>query len=152
MRIDRKRKQSVTTLLQALGMSHSDILEEFGEFESIRSTLEKDRITSQDEALIDIYRKQRPGEPPTRDAGEAMLNNLYFNPKRYDLAKVGRYKIGKKLGLEGSLSESTLRLEDVVATIKYIVALHDGVTEYTSSAGREVRVETDDIDLSLIHI
>ncbi|MDN5898589.1 MAG: DNA-directed RNA polymerase subunit beta [Brachybacterium sp.] len=146
VRIDRKRKQSVTTLLQALGMSHSDILEEFGEFESMRSTLEKDRIASQDEALIDIYRKQRPGEPPTRDAGEAMLNNLYFNSKRYDLAKVGRYKIGKKLGLEGSLSESTLRLQDVVAAIKYIVALHDGVSEYTSTDGRAVRVETDDID------
>ena len=146
VRIDRKRKQSVTTLLQALGMSHSDILEEFGEFESIRSTLEKDRIASQDEALIDIYRKQRPGEPPTRDAGEAMLNNLYFNAKRYDLAKVGRYKIGKKLGLEGSLSESTLRLQDIVATIKYIVALHDGVSEYTSVDDRPVRVETDDID------
>ncbi|HHW83977.1 MAG TPA: DNA-directed RNA polymerase subunit beta, partial [Actinomycetales bacterium] len=146
VRIDRKRKQSVTTLLQALGMSHSDILEEFGEFESMRSTLEKDRIASQDEALIDIYRKQRPGEPPTRDAGEAMLNNLYFNAKRYDLAKVGRYKIDKKLGLEGSLSESTLRLQDIVATIKYIVALHDGVSEYTSVDDRAVRVETDDID------
>ena len=146
VRIDRKRKQSVTTLLQALGMSHSDILEEFGEFESMRSTLEKDRISSQEEALMDIYRKQRPGEPPTRDAGEAMLSNLYFNPKRYDLAKVGRYKIGKKLGLDGSLSESSLRLEDIVATIKYIVALHDGVTEYTSADGHPVRVETDDID------
>ena len=146
VRIDRKRKQSVTTLLQALGMSHSDILEEFGEFESMRSTLEKDRIASQDEALIDIYRKQRPGEPPTRDAGEAMLNNLYFNAKRYDLAKVGRYKIGKKLGLEGGLAESTLRLQDIVATIKYIVALHDGVSEYTSADGKAVRVETDDID------
>src|SRR5699024_5768878 len=95
---------------------------------------------------IDIYRKQRPGEPPTRDAGEAMLNNLYFNAKRYDLAKVGRYKIGKKLGLEGTLSESTLRLQDVVAAIKYIVALHDGVSEYTSVDGKPVRVETDDID------
>ncbi|PWH07778.1 DNA-directed RNA polymerase subunit beta [Brachybacterium endophyticum] len=146
VRIDRKRKQSVTTLLQALGMSQSDILEEFGEFESIRSTLEKDRTTSQDEALLDIYRKQRPGEPPTRDAGEAMLNNLYFNEKRYDLAKVGRYKIGKKLGLEGPLSQSTLTLEDIVATIKYVVALHDGLSEYTSADGTTLRVETDDID------
>ena len=146
VRIDRKRKQSVTTLLQALGMSHADILEEFGEFESMRSTLEKDRITSQDEALMDIYRKQRPGEPPTRDAGEAMLNNLYFNEKRYDLAKVGRYKIGKKLGIEGQLSESVLRLEDIVATIKYLVALHEGLTEMTSVDSRTIRVETDDID------
>jgi DNA-directed RNA polymerase subunit beta len=146
VRIDRKRKQSVTTLLQALGMSHSDILEEFGEFESMRSTLEKDRVASQDEALMDIYRKQRPGEPPSRDAGEAMLNNLYFNDKRYDLAKVGRYKIGKKLGIPGPLSHSTLDLEDIVATIKYLVSLHDGLAEITSTAGEQLRVETDDID------
>ncbi|MFE5775758.1 DNA-directed RNA polymerase subunit beta [Brachybacterium sp. NPDC056505] len=146
VRIDRKRKQSVTTLLQALGMSQSEILDEFGEFESMRSTLEKDRTTSQDEALLDIYRKQRPGEPPTRDAGEAMLNNLYFNDKRYDLAKVGRYKIGKKLGVEGPLSQSTLTLEDIVATIKYLVALHDGLGETTSADGKTLRVETDDID------
>ncbi|MDO5644421.1 MAG: DNA-directed RNA polymerase subunit beta [Dermabacter sp.] len=146
VRIDRKRKQSVTTLLQALGMSKADILEEFGEFESMRATLEKDKVSSQDEALMDIYRKQRPGEPPSRDAGEAMLNNLYFNDKRYDLAKVGRYKINKKLGLEGPLSESVLNLEDVIQTIKYIVALHAGVTEYTNDLGTEVRVETDDID------
>jgi DNA-directed RNA polymerase subunit beta len=146
VRIDRKRKQSVTTLLQALGMSQSEILDEFGEFESMRSTLEKDRTTSQDEALLDIYRKQRPGEPPTRDAGEAMLNNLYFNDKRYDLAKVGRYKIGKKLGVEAPLSQSTLTLEDIVATIKYLVALHDGLSETTSADGTTLRVETDDID------
>ncbi|MGP9694039.1 DNA-directed RNA polymerase subunit beta [Brachybacterium sp. AOP25-B2-12] len=146
VRIDRKRKQSVTTLLQALGLSHSDILEQFGEFESMRSTLEKDKISSQDEALMDIYRKQRPGEPPSRDAGEAMLNNLYFNDKRYDLAKVGRYKIDKKLGLDAPLAQSTLQLEDIVAAIKYIVALHDGVAEYDSATGRTLRVETDDID------
>ena len=146
VRIDRKRKQSVTTLLQALGMSKSDILEEFGEFESMRATLEKDKVESQDEALMEIYRKQRPGEPPSRDAGETMLNNLYFNDKRYDLAKVGRYKINKKLGLEGPLSESVLNLEDVIATIKYIVALHAGMDSMENSFGTEIRVETDDID------
>ncbi len=146
VRIDRKRKQSVTTLLQALGMSKAEILEEFGEFESMRSTLEKDKISSQDEALMDIYRKQRPGEPPSRDAGETMLNNLFFNEKRYDLAKVGRYKIGKKLGLDVSLTESVLNVEDIIATVKYIVALHAGVTEYTAENGTQVRVETDDID------
>ena len=145
VRIDRKRKQSVTTLLQALGMSHSDILEEFGEFESMRSTLEKDRVSSQDEALMDIYRKQRPGEPPSRDAGEAMLNNLYFNDKRYDLAKVGRYKIDKKLGLDNPLSQSTLTLSDIVGAVKYIVSLHDGLAEMQGE-NRTVRVETDDID------
>ena len=76
------------------------ILEQFGEYESMRTTLEKDHIAGQDEALLDIYRKLRPGEPPTREAAQTLLDNLYFNPKRYDLAKVGRYKINKKLGLE----------------------------------------------------
>src|SRR3954453_13319942 len=97
VRIDRKRRQSVTVLLKALGWDNARILERFEDFESIRVTLDKDHTTTQDEALIDIYRKLRPGEPPTRDAAETLLNNLYFNEKRYDLAKVGRYKVNKKL-------------------------------------------------------
>ena len=100
VRLDRKRKQNVTVLLKALGWTDAQILEEFGEYESMRLTLEKDHTTTQDEALLDIYRKLRPGEPPTREAAQALLENYYFNPKRYDLAKVGRYKINKKLGLE----------------------------------------------------
>ena len=100
VRLDRKRKQNVTVLLKALGWTDAKILEEFGEYESMRLTLEKDHTSTQDEALLDIYRKLRPGEPPTREAAQALLENYYFNPKRYDLAKVGRYKINKKLGLE----------------------------------------------------
>ena len=103
VRIDRKRKQSVTVLLKALGWTEAQILEEFGDVESMRATLEKDHTAGQDEALLDIYRKLRPGEPPTREAAQTLLDNLYFNPKRYDLAKVGRYKINKKLGLEQPL-------------------------------------------------
>ena len=100
VRIDRKRKQSVTVLLKALGWTEAQILEEFGEYESMRQTLEKDHTTGQDDALLDIYRKLRPGEPPTREAAQTLLDNLYFNPKRYDLAKVGRYKVNKKLGVD----------------------------------------------------
>ncbi len=100
VRLDRKRKQNVTVLLKALGWTDAQILEEFGDYESIRLTLEKDHVNTQDEALLDIYRKLRPGEPPTREAATALLENYYFNPKRYDLAKVGRYKINKKLGLD----------------------------------------------------
>ncbi|MBO0891913.1 MAG: DNA-directed RNA polymerase subunit beta, partial [Acidothermales bacterium] len=99
VRIDRKRKQNVTVLLKALGWDEARILERFGEYESIRNTLEKDHTTGQDDALLDIYRKLRPGEPPTRESAQTLLENLYFNPKRYDLAKVGRYKLNKKLGL-----------------------------------------------------
>ncbi|MFM8825084.1 MAG: DNA-directed RNA polymerase subunit beta [Candidatus Nanopelagicus sp.] len=144
VRIDRKRKQSVTVFLKALGWSSAQILEQFGEFESIKLTLEKDNVETQDEALLDIYRKLRPGEPPTKEAAQNLIENLYFNPKRYDLAKVGRFKINKKLGLELDLNRGLLTIEDIVGTIKYLVALHrgDALLEY----GKEVRVETDDID------
>ncbi len=146
VRVDRKRKQSVTVLLKALGMSEAEILEEFGDYESMRLTLEKDHTAGQDDALLDIYRKLRPGEPPTREAAQTLLDNLYFNTKRYDLAKVGRYKIDRKLGVPGPLSESVLSLEDVVATIKYLVALHAGEATLTGKNGEEVPVEVDDID------
>lgn len=146
VRVDRKRKQSVTVLLKALGMSEAEILEEFGDYESMRLTLEKDHTAGQDDALLDIYRKLRPGEPPTREAAQALLDNLYFNPKRYDLAKVGRYKIDRKLGVTGPLSESVLTLEDIVATIKYLVALHAGETSMKGRNGEDVIVEVDDID------
>ena len=106
VRLDRKRKQNVTVLLKALGWTDAQILEEFGEYESMRLTLEKDHTSTQDEALLDIYRKLRPGEPPTREAAQALLENYYFNPKRYDLAKVGRYKINKKLGLDAALRQA----------------------------------------------
>ena len=144
VRIDRKRKQSVTVFLKALGWTTEQILEEFGEFESIRATLEKDNVNTQDEALLDIYRKLRPGEPPTKEAAQNLIENLYFNTKRYDLAKVGRFKVNKKLGLNLELSSSILTISDIVATLRYLVALHRGdlLMEY----GREVRVEKDDID------
>ncbi len=141
VRLDRKRKQNVTVLLKALGWTNEQILEEFGQYESIRLTLEKDHTANTDEALLDIYRKLRPGEPPTREAAQAMLENYYFNNKRYDLAKVGRYKINKKLGLEQPFDQQVLTMEDIVAAIRYIVALHEGQTELN-----ELPIETDDID------
>jgi DNA-directed RNA polymerase subunit beta len=145
VRVDRKRKQNVTVLLKALGWDDAKIREELGAYESINLTLDKDNTTTQDEALLDIYRKLRPGEPPTREAAQTLLDNLYFNSKRYDLAKVGRYKVNKKLGLERPLSDTVMTLDDIVATIKYIVALHAGETEAATAKGT-VRVETDDID------
>ncbi len=141
VRLDRKRKQNVTVLLKALGWSEDKILEEFGDFESVRMTLEKDTVKTQDEALLDLYRKLRPGEPPSRDAATQLLENYYFNPKRYDLAKVGRYKINKKLGLDLPFDQQVLTMDDMVATIKYICALH----EHRDEIGGEP-VEADDID------
>ena len=146
VRIDRKRKQSVTVLLKALGWTSEQILEEFGQYESMRATLEKDHTQGQDDALLDIYRKLRPGEPPTREAAQTLLENLYFNPKRYDLAKVGRYKINKKLGVEQPLDGGVLTTDDILATIKYLVQLHAGETETVAPNGNTIVVEDDDID------
>ncbi|ASY17680.1 DNA-directed RNA polymerase subunit beta [Candidatus Planktophila versatilis] len=144
VRIDRKRKQSVTVFLKALGWTDEQIREEFGDFASMMATLDKDTVKTQDEALLDIYRKMRPGEPPTKEAAQNLIENLYFNPKRYDLAKVGRFKVNKKLGLDLELSQSMLTISDIVATLRYLVALHRG--DLTMDYGREVRVEKDDID------
>jgi DNA-directed RNA polymerase subunit beta len=149
VRLDRKRKQSVTVLLKALGWTEAKILEEFGEFESIRETMAKDTVNTQDEALLDIYKKLRPAEPATTEAARNLLSNLYFNPKRYDLAKVGRYKVNRKLGVEAPLSDSVLSTEDIVATIRYLVSLHAGVeTTKGTRDGEEVElsVKLDDID------
>jgi DNA-directed RNA polymerase subunit beta len=98
VRIDRKRRQNVTVLLKALGWTPEQILELFGGAPSIQLTLDKDHFTSAEEALEDIYRKLRPGDPPTPESARTLLENLFFNPKRYDLARVGRYKVDKKLG------------------------------------------------------
>ncbi|MBF4162452.1 DNA-directed RNA polymerase subunit beta [Nocardioides acrostichi] len=145
VRLDRKRKQNVTVLLKALGWTNEQIREEFGEYESVMLTLEKDHTETQKDALLDIYRKLRPGEPPTEEAAQTLLNNYYFNPKRYDLAKVGRFKINKKLGLTEAFDQQTLTVDDIVAAIKYIVALHDGRTEIEAPQGA-LGVEADDID------
>jgi DNA-directed RNA polymerase subunit beta len=145
VRIDRKRKQSVTVLLKALGWDEAKILERFGSYESMRATLEKDHTQGQDDALLDIYRKLRPGEPPTRESAQALLENLYFNPKRYDLAKVGRYKVNKKLGLNLPITQGTLTEDDIVATIEYLVKLHVGEDEMKSGDAL-IPIETDDID------
>src|SRR5437868_4578396 len=145
VRLDRKRKQNVTVLLKALGWTNEQIREEFGEYESMMLTLEKDHTQGEDDALLDIYRKLRPGEPPTREAAQTLLNNYYFNPKRYDLAKVGRYKVNKKLGLVEAFDHQTLTVDDIVAAIRYIVALHDGQTEVESPQGA-LEVAADDID------
>jgi DNA-directed RNA polymerase subunit beta len=148
VRLDRKRKQNVTVLLKALGWTNEQIREEFGQYESMMLTLEKDNTQGEDDALLDIYRKLRPGEPPTREAAQTLLNNYYFNPKRYDLAKVGRYKINKKLATTEAFDQQTLTIDDIVATIRYIVALHAGDAELpnVAPAGEPNPVSADDID------
>ena len=145
VRIDRKRKIPVTVFLKALGWDETQIREHFGDYESMVITLEKDHTVTQDDALLDIYRKLRPGEPPTREAAQTLIENLYFNAKRYDLAKVGRFKINKKLGTDLDLRKGLLTIEDIVWAIKYLVKMHAGETVMDSVRG-QVRIETDDID------
>lgn len=148
VRIDRKRRQPVTVLLKALGWTNEQIVERFGFSEIMMGTLEKDNTAGTDEALLDIYRKLRPGEPPTKESAQTLLENLFFKEKRYDLARVGRYKVNKKLGLNAGqpITNSTLTPEDIAATIEYLVRLHEGQTTMTAPDGVEVPVEVDDID------
>nr|WP_099037243.1 DNA-directed RNA polymerase subunit beta [Mycobacterium neglectum] len=148
VRIDRKRRQPVTVLLKALGWTNEQIVERFGFSEIMMGTLEKDNTAGTDEALLDIYRKLRPGEPPTKESAQTLLENLFFKEKRYDLARVGRYKVNKKLGLNAGkpITSSTLTEEDVVATIEYLVRLHQNDQMMTAPGGVEVPVEVDDID------
>ena len=105
VRVDRTRKQPVTTLLRALGMgSNQEIIDIFGEEPRLLKTLEKDTTTNYEEGLKEIYKKLRPGEPPTLESAQSLFNSMFFDPKRYDLAKVGRYKYNKKLGLFNRIS------------------------------------------------
>nr|WP_234034731.1 DNA-directed RNA polymerase subunit beta [Corynebacterium antarcticum] len=147
VRIDRKRRQPVTVLLKALGWTTEQIVERFGFSEIMMSTLEADGVSNTDEALLEIYRKQRPGEQPTRDLAQSLLENSFFNAKRYDLAKVGRYKVNRKLGLGGDNEGNlTLTEDDIATTIEYLVRLHAGENSMKSPAGTTIPVETDDID------
>ena len=136
--IDRKRRQSATLLLRALGIAESDddILSILGDSDIVRSTLERDVAQTREDALIEIYKRQRPGEPPTVDSARSLLDGLYFNAQRYDLAKVGRYKMNKKLGIDVDAHESVLTAEDIVTALRYLLALHAGDTTK----------KTDDID------
>ncbi|MDO4910207.1 MAG: DNA-directed RNA polymerase subunit beta [Corynebacterium sp.] len=147
VRIDRKRRQPVTVLLKALGWTTEQIRERFGFSEIMMSTLENDGVNNTDEALLEIYRKQRPGEQPTRDLAQSLLDNSFFRAKRYDLARVGRYKVNRKLGLGGDHDGvMTLTEEDIATSIEYLVRLHAGETTMVSPTGVEIPVETDDID------
>lgn len=114
VRVDRTRKQPVTTLLRAMGMgSNQEILDTFGEEPRLLKTLEKDTTTNYEEGLKEIYKKLRPGEPPTLESAQSLFNSMFFDPKRYDLAKVGRYKYNKKLGLFNRLVGNAVA-EDVI--------------------------------------
>ena len=139
VRIDRKRKQPATLLVRALGLAETreEIIDLLGSDEMVLRTLDRDPATTKEESLIELYKRFRPGEPPTIDSARTLLEGLFFNPQRYDLAKVGRYKINKKLGFDQEESTcSTLTEEDITKTMQYIIGLHAGAEG----------VKVDDID------
>ena len=127
VRVDRTRKIPATALVRALGYgSDSQIMELFDNHSCIQTTLERDSTKNEEEGLVEVYKRLRPGEPPTVDSARNLLGNLFFQPKRYDLAAVGRYKFNKKLKLDIDLDKQILTKEDIIATIKYLIGLRDG--------------------------
>ena len=139
VRIDRKRKQPATLLVRALGLAETreEIIDLLGSDEMVLRTLDRDPATTKEESLIELYKRFRPGEPPTIDSARTLLEGLFFNPQRYDLAKVGRYKINKKFGFDQEEATcSTLTEEDITKTMQYIIGLHAGAEG----------VKVDDID------
>src|SRR5256884_5337657 len=134
-RIDRKRKLPITTLLRALPAedpstgfeldtsTNEAILALFGNSHYIANTLDKDPSTREEEALIEVFKKQRPGEPPTLDNARNLLRALFFDPKRYDLTKVGRYKLNQRLGVNGPEDTRVLTTDDILALVQKLVSL-----------------------------
>ncbi len=134
VKIDRRRKMPITVLLRALGYgTDEEILQvlkdvlEVDELELVKKTIEKDPTKSEAEALLEIYTKMRPGEPAVLETAKEYFRNLFFNPRRYDLDKVGRYKLNRRLGLNIKEDVTTLTAEDIVATVKYLIKLQHGV-------------------------
>ena len=124
VRVDRKRKMPSTILFRALGYgSDEELIELLGDSKVILDTLDRDSTDSQDEALIDLYKKLRPGEPPTLESAKNLIDSLFFDPKRYDLAAVGRYKLNKKLGLDVDKDKRYIDERDIIETVRYMVKL-----------------------------
>ena len=146
-RVDRTRKIPVTTLLRALGIvTDEQILELFGDEEKIKATLQKDPIKTQDEALIEIYKKLRPGELPTADAARNLFNGLLFDPRRYDLAKVGRYKFNKKLSIANRIT-GKIAYEDIAdpSTGEILAEKDNMITE-------DIAIQIQDAGINVVNI
>ena len=156
VRIDKNRKIYITTFIRALGLSsNTDILEFFGYDERIKATLEKDTTINTEQALIEVYKRLRPGEPPTLETAQAHLDGLFFDPRRYDLSRVGRYKYNKKLGISSRLegfkvtqpviSELTGEIladagEMITPELAYRIEQEGVTVAYVDSEGKEVKV------------
>jgi DNA-directed RNA polymerase subunit beta len=124
VKIDKNRKILATTLLRALGLSISEMENQFRHFDYLKKTLDKDPTETTEEALIEVYKKLRPGDPPSVGGGRSLLESRFFDEKRYDLGKVGRYKVNKKLGLSAPDTVRVLTNEDIVSSIDYLINLN----------------------------
>lgn len=136
VKIDRRRKFAASTLLRVFGVTSNDQMYDLfkdvdtdPEHPFIASTIDKDPTTTRDEAVLEIYKKMRPGDPVVIDNANALMDAMFFNARRYTLGRVGRYKINKKLGVNVDLNQGTLVLDDIVATLKYLIALTRGEGE-----------------------
>ena len=137
VKVDRKRKSPVSMLLRTMGYAtDQEILELFEDVDTdpehqfMKTTIEKDTVVSgRDEALLEFYRRLRPGEPPSVDNAKNLLENLFFNPRRYDLGKVGRYKLNMQLGLDVDLDNRTLSPNDIISLLRTLVEINNGVRE-----------------------
>jgi DNA-directed RNA polymerase subunit beta len=123
VRIDKTRKLSAQVLLKALGLSDGEIFDKLRHPEYYQKTIEKEGQFGEEEALLELYRKLRPGEPPTVSGGQQLLESRFFDPKRYDLGRVGRYKLNKKLRLNTAENTRVLTPEDILAAIDYLINL-----------------------------
>ncbi len=124
VKIDKNRKLPVTTLLRALNYSDSEMETIFRHAGFLKKTFEKDNTKTREESLIEVYRKLRPGDPPSVAGGQSILDSRFFDDKRYDLNRVGRYKLNKKLGLNLPETQRTLTPDDIVAAVDYLIALN----------------------------
>jgi DNA-directed RNA polymerase subunit beta len=126
VRINRTRKIPVTMFLSSISASEKEILEALSEGEFRRRSLKECPILPKDEALIEVYKKLRPGDPVTQEGAQVYLNNLFFNPRRYDLGKVGRYKMNRKLGIKVEEDKQVLTKTDILAMVKYLILINSG--------------------------
>ena len=134
VKVDRKRKLPVTILLRAVGYGTDEELHKLFEKADtmpdhpyIEATIERDNTKTTEEALLEFYKKLRPGDPPTKDNAESFMESLLFSPRRYDLARVGRYKLNKRLGLDIPLEKRTLTPEDLARVVEHIIQVNNGV-------------------------
>ena len=157
VRVDRKRRQHITGFLMALDVieNKEEAIELLGDYPSVHNTIERDPDTTRDSALIDLYRKLRPGEPASVESAKNLVKQMFYTPKRYDLTKVGRYKVEQKLGRQYGEKDAEsyttevdgmLRIDDMIDSIKYVIALHAGESSFINNKGKEIPVMLDDID------